>query len=285
MKGFLLIELLIASALSLILILALTTCLTFFIKNYYQQEAMNNFYDQANIMSKLLQKSLSNAGDLGCQIFQDPMQIENKTSNPLLTNAGVIIYQIDRDPLPTFLSSAIKKKLLPHSVILIIEGIDAPLFNARYDQQKKQFQILDSTLQKQDLVLLSNCRNTWLFNLTHFYAQKFTTPFEIINPDMPYYLAKWQTTIWFAMKNNQKNYGLYRLKLPSEKTPVEIISDVKNFQASAVIDGSTILADASLNWKKIVLLRLMIGFEKDNLTLQWPLSIVLTRKAQSWRTL
>jgi Tfp pilus assembly protein PilW len=76
MKGFLLVELLIASTLSLILLLALTTCLTFFIKNYTQQQEMNYFYDQANIISKLLQQSVSNAGDLGCQIFQDPIQIE-----------------------------------------------------------------------------------------------------------------------------------------------------------------------------------------------------------------
>lgn len=284
MQGFTLVELLITAALGSILLLALISYLSSLMKSVQRQEDSNTLYHQALLISQLWQKELAYTADLGCQIFDQPSQITQIDSNALYTHSGLVIYQVGRDFLPAILAHTIQKKLLPHSVVVVAEGIQPPIASAHYLSQSKQFSLSTAAFQKEDLILLSSCHQAWLFHWPHAASKQFTAPFNISEPDSAYQLALWHTTLWFAMQDNQKRYGIYRLVLPNETTPVELISDVSAFQASAWLGDQHIAATADVDWQQVNRIQLVLTLEKNNFSIYWPTSIALLRKAQSWQT-
>lgn len=283
-QGVTLVELLISTALSMLLLLALLSYLSHVVNSERMQEDSNTLYHQAQFISQLWQKSFAYAGDLGCRPFEQQAQITSILNGQIITHAGIAIYQVGSDFLPQELSHVIQKKLLPHSVVVVTEGIQMPTVIATYATQTGQFSLSQAAFQEGDWVLLSNCHHAWLFQWDHTARKNFTAPFSIQEPDLPYQLALWQTTFWFAMRNNQNRYGIYRLILPNETTPVELISDISAFQAKVWLHDQMIPATVNIDWQQIKWIQLLLTLEKNHLRIQWPTSIALLRKAQSWQT-
>lgn len=284
LQGFTLVELLITIALSSVLLLALISYLSSLMKSAQQQEDSNALYHQALLISQLWQKELAYTADLGCQIFDQPSQISQIDSGAIYTHSGLIIYQVGRDFLPSVLAHTIQKKLLPHSVVVVAEGIQSPV-TAYYSAQNKKFSLSTAAFQKNDLALLSSCHQAWLFHWPHTASTQFIPPFNITEPGASYQVALWHTTLWFAMQDNQKRYGIYRLMLPNETTPEELISDVRAFQAYAWLGDQRIPATADVDWQQVNSIQLILTLEKNHFSVYWPTNIALLRKAQSWKTI
>lgn len=279
-QGFTLVELLITTALSSVLLVALSSYFGSLVKSDQLQEDSNTLYNQALSISTLWQQTLVHAGDLGCQIFTTRGQIIPVDVNEILTDSGITIYQVGRDFLPNILSYNIQKKLLPQSVVVVTEGMEPPTTTAVYTKETQQFSLSPNNFQKGDSVLLSNCHQAWVFHWPHTAAEKITTPFNITEPNAPYQLGLWRTTLWFAMKDNQNRYGIYRLVLPNENTPEELISDVSAFQANVWSHEHMTPATQDSDWQHITIIELLLTLEKNHQHIFWPTSIALLRKAQ-----
>jgi len=284
-QGFTLVELLITSALSSILLVALISYFSGLVNSTQQQENNNTLYNQALSLSTLWQQTLTHTGDLGCQIFTTRNQIVHDAADEMLTDSGIIIYQVGRDFLPDILSINIQKKLLPNSVVVVVEGIESPTATAVYRKETQQFSLSPNDFQKGDVVLLSNCHQAWIFHWLHSATEKIATPFSITDPDAPYQIGLWHTTLWFAMQDNQKHYGIYRLVLPKENTPEELISDVRAFQANVWSDQQMMPARQDSDWQHITIIELLLTLEKNHQRIVWPTSIALLRKTQFFSAL
>jgi hypothetical protein len=277
-QGFTLVELLITTALSALLLLSLTGFFGNLIRSYRIQADSQMLYHQAVLISTLWQNDLSHAAELGCLSFDQPAQISHDHTDELRTRSGIAVYQVDFDLLPTILTKTIQKKLLPHSIVVVTEGSQAPTKVAVYEPQSKQFYLNQPIFQNNDLVLLSSCRHAWLFHWSTAGSHHFTPPANIGEPSIPYRVALWHSTLWFAMRDNQNHYGVYRLMLPSETTPVELISDVSALQANVWIDNQMVPANSDTNWNQVNSIQLILTLEKNHLQVFWPTSIALLRK-------
>lgn len=147
-NGFTLVELLITTALGLLLLAALAGLLVHYVEIYQQQEVLQTLYDDAMQISRILQKELGQVGDLGCQVFSEKSQIQQDNSQSFFTNMGIKFYQVDSDALPAVFPKNDIKKLLPHSVVILTEHVSSLFSIAQYDPERGRFQILGSSIQK-----------------------------------------------------------------------------------------------------------------------------------------
>ena len=268
-----LIELLLTTTLGLILLSSVSALLLSIIKHYEQQQVRHMMLNQASIITQQWEKTLGNSGDLGCYAPENFNQIENHTDYKPLTNNGIQIYQTN-EALPEHFPEKIYKKLLPGSNILSTEGMMSPPIHILYSEENKNFFSINLLpMKNKDLVILSNCQKAWLFFLNTLNENHFKADFIHATENETYQFALWKTIFWFVMKNNQNTYGLYRLILPDETTPVELLSNVSYFNAR-VYPG---------DYPKSLWINL--GLSKNQENLYWSVIIGLTRHANLWRTI
>jgi hypothetical protein len=270
-RGLSLVELLISTALGMMLVLVCISLLVSVSKNHQAQQNSQMIYDEAISISRIWQQAFATVGDLGCLQFQASAQIQNNLSRPLLTSSGIKIYPNNDAALKQILPSAVIKKLLPDSSVIISENIMLPFYHLQYDADKSEYFLLTNTFKKGDEVLLSNHREAQLLKLNSVTRQKDRYYLSLpIQANSSWRIAHWQTNLWFVMKNESDGYGMYRLTIPDETAPVELVRDISGFYAK--IDFAQKFLQAQ------------ISFAKGRQKLTWPLTIAFSKAAFGWRS-
>jgi hypothetical protein len=270
-RGLSLVELLISTALGMMLILVCISLLVSINKNHQAQQNSQMIYDEAISISRIWQQAFSTIGDLGCLQFQLGVQIQNDLPHSLLTSSGVKIYQSNDAALKQILPSAVMEKLLLKSSVIASENVTLPLYHLQYDTDQGQFYLSINSFKKGDEVLLSNCHEIHLLKLNSLMHRKdryyLSLPIQV---NSSWRIAHWQTSLWFAMRNESGGYGVYRLMIPDETASVELVRDVSGLYAE--IDPAQKFLQAQ------------ISFAKGRQTLTWPLTIAFSKAALGWRS-
>jgi hypothetical protein len=242
-KAFTLVELLIAMSLGIIVLLSLASGMSYFVKSYQSREQLGQLYAEASTIGKIWAQEFS--------------------------EDGIKIYQVDRDSLPEFFPKSSVKKLLPHSVVILIEHPEPPIYLATYDQTQQQLRIVNSHFQKHELVMVGTYGKNWLLNVpaiaTTGNIQYLKLSFVPPQQNELFWVAPWHNTLWFAMQNSEKTYGIYRLVLPEETTPAEYIAHVQSFQAELL--------------PKVI--RLKLTLVEGAQQLDWPMSFIVSDRERS----
>jgi len=256
-----LLEFIIASALSVILLSGVSSTVIYLLKSYYELRTQQDLFFEAELITQIFKQNLFSQNQWGCQNISTSIEnYSQQVSGDF--NQAIKIYSADN--MSAELPLNIRKKLLSHSHVIQQNNIEKPMYIALDQPESSSYQLIgeQQQLEKQNVVLLFNCQHAWLFDLQELWHRQNQTwiklPSEIKLPlHTNFLLAKWQITWWFVMKNNQGDYGLYRLILPYERAPVELIDHVKMMQTKVVGNKVEIhldLAEAKqkLHWTIVV---------------------------------
>ena len=280
-KGFSLLEFLLASALGSILLIALAKFLLHATSTYQAQQDYQILMDEAITLNTILSAELKSAGDVSCLRLSEK-NFANASPIPVQTQGGLKMLRVGQDALPRIFPKAAIPKLVPGSLLIMEEHPVGAFVNALYNAQTGYLEAAEgSDVAKDHLAIVTDCAQQWLFQPSYVRKHRSVVwvdfPFHLAAENKNYRLAHWQITLWFVMKNSANASSIYRLHLPDESAPVEIISDVHDLQAQVHLKNTSWMdAQANLDWAQVDAIRVTINLQKNMQRIAWPISVPLS---------
>lgn len=271
--GFSLVEILVATALSVFLLTAVMTVYLSQKKSYRFTEGLARVQENGRLAIAGLNKDVRMAGYIGCGRLSE-IRLHNLLPGIDFRPETSIVGFNNGQTTASYSSptvDAILRIAVPKTAVLIVQHADAESVVASHDQQIKV--PADQTFKVGDVALLSNCQQAHIFRVQAVHQQwltpmpQFTDRYEWADSQM----SRLLTYIYYVANTGRINqagnpiYALYRRNLNDAPTKQnEWVEGVENMQiVYGIFDPKTTMiyyatADKVLDWKQVISVKIAL---------------------------
>jgi hypothetical protein len=236
--GFSLVEVLIATALSMLLISSLLWLLQDVLSMSTVLQQQRLLQQHGWILDRTLSDIFEHAGD------STVYPATNSDWKALSQQPALRLYQVGIDPLPDVLQAHWHNKLLAGSTVIESQSISKPTAIAQ--ASTNQITLHTDIQAKPHSLWLLVSPNAWqlvaLHALYHRGMESILSFDQAITPtlQLPYLAGRYQHHLWFVAlnrqiaPNHQAQYGLYQWDLTDGSSPQEIVSGIVQWHGQFV---------------------------------------------------
>lgn len=230
-RGFSLIELCIALCLCFLIWEGILALQNFILQQSHKMKLLIQV-EELSEAGQLLEKSIAHTNQGICAPFDK--LIISMPPMPLSINDKVI-YQNNDPLLKNFFTG--KQTMLTNSNSLLSNTIDHLPNQIISIAPQKIIISAPCNFHQEEWFALDNCKQLFIFRANTIKQQGQQI---VITPDknlpnnftLPAVIGRFSQTLWFVMKNPQNNFGLYQKQLLNDGPPVEILSQITQFNAN-----------------------------------------------------